>query len=302
MSKDRIIRYEELTLDEVDSLAKKRGIILVPAATTEGHGYHLPMGTDTFIAEWIVGELSRITGLPALMPTPIRCGCSPTFHFDTNGDPLAGTLAVKHSTMHLICKDLCRGLWAAGFRKIIFVQSHGQEWNFQTIVHEVATELRSEGKGLFISGATYWELCRKTLEETIDQPFWHAGEWESSAALCARPDLVHMEKSSGSVRIPLISRDLIKKSVTQDDLEAFSVQDIASWVPIPEPGELHPGGVGDPEKIKTASAEKGRIVLERARDRYLDLIRDLEMHYSPGEVPGIDVKQRPEKPRFKVSY
>ncbi len=33
---------------------------------------------------------------------------------------------------------------------------------------------------------------------------------------------------------------------------------------------------------------KGRAVLERALDRYLALIRDLELHYAPQEVPGID--------------
>ncbi len=79
---------------------------------------------------------------------------------DVNGDPLAGTLAVGHDTMHHLIKDLCRGLWSAGFRKLIFIQSHGQEWNFETIAHEVATELRREGKALFIAAATYWDCGR----------------------------------------------------------------------------------------------------------------------------------------------
>ena len=125
------------------------------------------MGTDTFVAEWISVELSKSTALPALIPTPIRCGCSPTFHFDVNGDPLLGTLAIGHDTLHNLCKDLCRGLWAAGFRIIIFVQAHGQEWNFQTIAHEVATELRREGKALFIAAATYWELAAETIRQEI---------------------------------------------------------------------------------------------------------------------------------------
>ncbi len=303
MSKEgTIIRYEEQTLDVIVKLAKERGIIIVPAATTEGHGYHLPTGTDTFIAEWISGELSKITGLPTLMPTPIRLGCSPTIHFDRNGDPLVGTLAIGHDTMQRLCLDLCRGLYVAGFRKVIIVQGHGQEWNFQAIAQEVATLLRREGKGLFIAAGTYWELARKAIEETIDQPFWHAGEWESSAVLCARPDLVKMDQATGEVRIPLIDKTLIKRSVAQDESEAFALQDVAQWNPIPEPGELHPGGVGLTEKIKTASSEKGKFVLERALSKYLALIRDLEMYYAPDEVPGIDVKRRPSEPRFTVSY
>jgi len=296
------IRYEELSLDEAVNLAQTRGIMLVPAATTEGHGCHLPLATDTLIAEYIATELSRLTGLPALLPTPIRCGCSPTFHFDLNGDPLLGTLAIGHDTMHHLVKDLCRGLWAAGFRKVIFIQSHGQEWNFQTIVHEVATELRRENKTLFLAGVTYWELCAETIRQTISAPFWHAGEHETSAILAIRPDLVNKEAAKGQERIPLIDRKLIKKSVTQDDTEAMAVQDVAAWVSIPRPQEFHATGVGTTEQIKSATAEKGEKILQRAIDLYLALLRDLEMYYAPPEVPGVDVRERPSKPRFKPTY
>lgn len=296
------VRFEELTLDQAVNLAQTRGIMLVPAATTEGHGYHLPLATDTLVAEHITAELSRITQLPALLPTPIRCGCSPTFHFDLNGDPLVGTLAVSHSTMHQLVKDLCRGLWSTGFRKVIFIQGHGQEWNFQTIVHEVATELRRENKPLFLAGITYWELCAETIRQTISSPFWHAGEHETSAVLAIRPDLVKLDAATGQVRVPLIDKALIKKSVTQDDTEALAVQDVASWVPIPHPNELHPFGVGTTGQIQSATAEKGQKVLGRAIDLYLGLLRDLETHYAPGEVPGIDVRERPPKPRFEVAY
>jgi creatinine amidohydrolase/Fe(II)-dependent formamide hydrolase-like protein len=299
---DTAVRYEDLTLDEAVELGKQRGIIIVPAGTTEGHGFHIPLATDTFNAEWIAAELSRRTGLPALIPTPIRCGCSPTFHYDLTGAPVLGTLAIGHDTMHRLCKDLCRGLWAAGFRKVIFIQAHGQEWNFQTLVHEVATELRREGKALFIAGATYWELCSETIRQEISSPFWHAGEWETSAMLFVKPELVKRDRIKGFTRVPLIDSSLIKKSVTQDDTEAFSVQDIASWVNIPEPGAVHGFGLGTQEQIASATAEKGRKVLTRAMELYLALIRDLEQHYAPQEVPGVDVRERPAKPRFKVDY
>jgi creatinine amidohydrolase/Fe(II)-dependent formamide hydrolase-like protein len=296
------IHYENLSLDGAKRIADERGIIVVPVATTEGHGDHLPLATDTLIAEWLAEEISKTTGVPALIPTPIRCGCSPTFHFDLNGDPMFGTLAVSHSTMHAILKDLCRALWSSGFRKIIFVQTHGQEWNLQTIVHEIATELRRENKFLFIVGSTYWELSRKVIEKEITAPFWHADEWETSAVKFIANDLVNEDAIEGMVRVPLIDRSLIKRSVCMDESEAFAVQDVASWVCIPEPGELHGWGVGSTESIKSASAEKGEKVLRRALEKYVALIRDLEQYYAPNEVPGVDVKKRPEAPRFTTNY
>lgn len=300
--RDKPVLFEEMNLTEAVTIAKERGIILVPVATTEGHGDHLPLSTDTLIGEYICAELSKQTGLPALLPTPIRLGCSPTFHWDLNGDPMPGTLAVSHGTMHGLIKDLCRGLWSCGFRKIILVQSHGQEWNLQTIVHEACTELRRENKNLWLCGATYWELCRAAIEEVISAPFWHAGEWETSAVKCIAPQLVRDEKIQGKVRVPLIDKRLIKRSVCMDESEALAVQDVASWVNIPEPGELHEFGVGPTEAIQSASGEKGKKVLDRAVGNYLKLLRDLETHYAPGEVPGVDVLSRPEKPRFSVSY
>ncbi len=294
--------WEELTLDRALDLAEKRGIIIFPVATTEAHGNHLPLGTDTYTAEWIAEELSRITGLPVLSPTPIRAGTSPTFHYDLKGDPARGTLAIGHSTMHNLIKDILRSLWTAGFRKIIMVQGHGQEPNFQVITQEVATELRREGKPLFIAAATYWELAAETLRRELTTPFYHSGEEETSNILYVRPDLVRIDAATGKELKPLVAKTLLKRSITQDETETFQVFDIAQIIPVPPPGHRSTGGIGTTEQIKSASAEKGGKVLHRAVERYLDLVRDLEQYYAPAEVPGVDVRERPETPRFKVEY
>lgn len=294
--------FESLTLDAAVDLAKNRGIIIFPVATTEAHGEHLPLGTDSYTAEWIGEELSRRTGLPVFSPTPIRAGTSPTFHYDVNGDPIPGTLAVSQQTMFLLIKDILRGLWATGFRKIIIVQGHGQEPNFQVIAHESATELRREGKNLFIAAATYWELAAETLRQELTTPFYHSGEEETSNILFVRPDLVKLDKVNGKTFVPLIDKSLLKRSITQDDSETFQIFDIAQVLPIPQPGHLSRGGIGTKEQILSASAEKGRKVLERATERYLDLIRELEERYAPQEVPGVDVREYPAEKRFTVSY
>jgi hypothetical protein len=101
---------------------------------------------------------------------------------------------------------------------------------------------------------------------------------------------------------PLLDRALLKRSVTQDETETFSVWDVAQWITIPDKGKKSVFGLGETEAIKSATAEKGRAILEKATERYLALIRDLELHYAPQEVPGVDVKERPAEPRFSVDY
>lgn len=185
-------------------------------------------------------------------------------------------LALSQNTLQNLIKEILRSLWVTGFRKIIIIQGHGQEPNFQVITQEVATELRREGKGLFIASATYWELAAETLREELSSPFYHSGEEETSNILWVRPDLVRIEEASGKEFIPLISKGLLKKSITQDNTETFQVFDIAQVIPIPAPGHKSIGGIGTLEQIQSASAEKGRKVLTKSLEKYLDLIRDLE--------------------------
>ncbi len=297
-----VIKLEELSVDEAVRLARERGIVIVPIATTESHGNHLPLATDTLFAEYIGRELSKKTGLPAMVPTPLRLGCSPTFHYDIRGDQNVGTLAVSHATLQQLVLELCRGLYMMGFRKVVFIQAHGQPNNMRVICHEVATQLRREGKALFLAGATYWELARQHIEKLMDEPFFHADQHETSCCLHVRPDLVKLEGAFGARDEPLIDRSLTKRSGMSDETETFSIWDVASYVAIPEPGEVHHGGKGSTVAISASEAGRGEKALARAVERYLDLIRDLERHYHPQEVPGVDVRARRKEPLREVSY
>jgi creatinine amidohydrolase/Fe(II)-dependent formamide hydrolase-like protein len=145
-------------------------------------------------------------------------------------------------------------------------------------------------------------LAAETLRREVTTPFYHSGEEETSNILLARPDLVKLDRASGKEFKPLIAKSLLKRSITQDETETFQVFDIAQVLPLPTPGQLSHSGIGTTEQILTASAEKGRKVLERATERYLDLIRDFEEHYGPDEVPGVVVRARPEAKRFHVDY
>ena len=50
-----LFRWDELTWTELINL--RDGIIIIPTGSVEQHGPHLPIGTDTFIAEGFAKKL-----------------------------------------------------------------------------------------------------------------------------------------------------------------------------------------------------------------------------------------------------
>ena len=52
-----IIRWENLTRDEVASLDKERTVVLLPTSATEQHGAHLPVGTDAIILSTLIDKI-----------------------------------------------------------------------------------------------------------------------------------------------------------------------------------------------------------------------------------------------------
>ncbi|HKQ95222.1 MAG TPA: creatininase family protein, partial [Aestuariivirgaceae bacterium] len=47
--KDRM-RWEELSVPEIDALDRENAVLLLPLGSVEQHGRHLPVGTDTMLA------------------------------------------------------------------------------------------------------------------------------------------------------------------------------------------------------------------------------------------------------------
>ena len=145
-------------------------ILAVPLGSTEQHGPHLPLSTDTDIAL----ELSR--RLAAAVPTVV---VTPPIHFTASGEHsgFAGTLSIGRGALELLLVELCRS--ADAFAGVILVSTHGG--NHDTVVRAVE-QLQSEGRqvaGWFPQGA---DPCDS-----------HAGWAETSCELAIRPGAVRQE-------------------------------------------------------------------------------------------------------------
>jgi creatinine amidohydrolase len=179
-------RWAGLTWPEVgESVGSDgRAVGLVPVGATEQHGPHLPLGTDTLVAQAICDAASERTGalvLPAL-PVGVSYG---------HGTVLPGTLSLSPELLAAVIRQYA--LWAAmsGLKRLLFVNAH--LGNTATI--GTATDvLRLHHPELRV-GAIDWWACdpQITAEATADGDDIHANRAETSLVLAVAPELVRTE-------------------------------------------------------------------------------------------------------------
>ena len=179
-------RWADLTWPEVAEglQGSGRAVGLVPVGATEQHGPHLPVGTDTLVAQAICDEASARTGalvLPA-MPVGVSYG---------HGTALPGTLSLSPELLAAVIRQYA--LWAAmsGLRRLLFVNAH--LGNSATI--GIATDtLRLHHPELRV-GAIDWWACDPDVHAmtTADGEDIHANRAETSLVLAIAPDLVRAE-------------------------------------------------------------------------------------------------------------
>lgn len=150
-------------------------ILLIPIGSTEQHGPHLPLATDTMIAEEIAGRaVHRTDGLMI----------GPTISVSASGEhaDFPGTLSIGTATTTALVVELVRSAdWAAG---VVLVNGHGG--NHAAITDAVAT-LTAERR----TALGWWPSWPRRLDGGPAD--LHAGRIETSMMLAIDPGLVRLE-------------------------------------------------------------------------------------------------------------
>ena len=162
--------------------------VVVACGATEQHGPHLPLCMDAEHGATLAAEVARGLG-HALVAPPIRIGCS-EHHM-----AFAGSLTLRVETFEAICHDYCTSLARHGFRRILFVPSHGG--NFAPLAAMQPRLQAAVGPAVqvvvFADLVATIELWRRVVEEETglgDRVGGHADIAESSIMLALHPELV----------------------------------------------------------------------------------------------------------------
>jgi len=164
-------------------------IAILPLGATEQHGPHLPLETDTIIAEGIARRLGKVLPHPGrVVFEPVEpIGYSPE-HLDFPG---SRSLSYHEAIERWI--GIGKRAADAGIRKFLMLNAHGGNSPLMTIV---ATELRVRHGMLAV--ATSWTRFGYPPDHVTQQERAigiHGGFIETSVMLALKPDLVDMEKA-----------------------------------------------------------------------------------------------------------
>ena len=178
-------RFEELTSPEADSLDRDATVLLLPVGSIEQHGGHMPLGTDTILANAVSAEACAQSKAPAFVVP------SPWYGYSNHHMRFAGTVTLRAETFTAVVTDIIDSLVAHGFRRIVLVNGHGGNG---ALVDMLASKLGYAHYGRArIAGLTYFELARDAiarLRRSKTGGMGHAGEFETAMMQFLRADLV----------------------------------------------------------------------------------------------------------------
>ena len=187
------LRYEEHTWRELRELAARDDlVVVVPTATLEDHGHHLPIDTDVRLVEAITrGAVEASDGRALLFPTQVH-GYTP-HHLD-----FPGSVTLRWNVFVESLLDQGRSLCRHGFDRILFVNGHGSN---QPLVDIAARLIGVEHRDAVAGSCFYLQSARgrSVIAEVRDSPhpggMAHACELETSLYLAIEPELVQMDQA-----------------------------------------------------------------------------------------------------------
>lgn len=257
----RRLDWAEYRAPEFRDIDPMRVIAVLPTAAIEQHGPHLPVGTDTLIAEGMLATLR------AACPEDLDLRILPVQAVGKSNEHLwaRGTLTLSAEAALKAWVEIGLSVARAGVRKIVVVNSHGGNLDLVSIL---TRELRVRAGMLAVkcqwTGFGHPEGMYPPRELAFGI---HGGDVETSLMLHFRPDTV-------------------------DRTAARDFASSAEGAAIPPTGPLSYGWIasdlnpaGTVGNAAAATAEKGRATAAHQVAGFIGLLRAVAAHALDGFAP-----------------
>lgn len=247
-------RFIQLTQPEIAEAFQRNPLVIIPTGSVEQHGPHLPTGTDYYASLGIAEKVAeRLDGL-VLPFCPF--GVTP-MHM-----PYEGTITLSPDTFQKMLVEVAGSAATHGARELIIMNWH--EGNIPSIAL-AADRLQAEyGMSVLVVQACY---VAEEMFGKMANGLTHGGEIEVWSVMCVRPELVHLDRVTGSSdRIRGAEADRIRRTRTYQPV----LRDIRVIAPT--------GWYGDPVKATPEkAAEFSEAIAVEIAQRARDILQQLSV-------------------------
>ena len=168
-----IHRLEELDPNGLEARLAEKPALVLALGTIEWHSHHLPLGLDLLKAQAIAERAADLSGAVLAPPAWWAAG----------GVPQSYTLRLPAAVTEPVLTAVLQGLAEMGFRAIALVNGH----------YGLENSIAVRRAALAAAGATVVPLADYELLTDLGAAGDHAGIWETSLLMPARPDLVNLD-------------------------------------------------------------------------------------------------------------
>ena len=251
--------WRKLRADQLREQARLDALVILPIASLEQHGPHLPVEVDSMLGETIAArtaEKLQTRGQPVLVLPVLWTGLSE--HHMSFG----GTVTLDNAAFASLVEGVITSVLRHGFKRIVLLNAHGGNENaLRAITDDLTPKL-----GVPIVQFTYWYAAAVQIAKILETQggLSHACEAETSMMMAVRPELVAAD------RIPLA------KSNTTPDVADVVGGGVYMWRSI---GSRSGSGViGNPE---AATPEKGERLFDAISTALADKLSNSDLWALP---------------------
>ncbi|HAU86882.1 MAG TPA: creatininase [Lachnospiraceae bacterium] len=184
-----MLRYEQMTYDEIEAQIKNR-MLIIPAGSVEQHSKHLPLAVDSIIStklsERLANEMDAIVA-PTLSYGAISLSNS------GGGMDYVQTIGIRGDILIGWYEQVIKGYVRAGAKKILILNAHWENEPFLIQAIELIKEQLP--KDVVIAELSWWSLIGNNDMIRIFGQFssWseeHAAQAETALMMALEPSLV----------------------------------------------------------------------------------------------------------------